>query len=26
VSPPGHEVSSVDETRWGEHTAISRLL
>jgi hypothetical protein len=26
VSPPGHQVSSVDETRWGEHTAISRLI
>ena len=26
VSPPGHQVSSVDETRWGEHTAISRPL
>jgi hypothetical protein len=24
VSPPGHQVSSVDETRWGEHVAISR--
>ena len=26
VSPPGHQVSLVDETRWGEHTAISRPL
>ena len=26
VSPPGHLVSSVDETRWGEHTAISSPL
>ena len=24
VSPPGHQVSSADETRWGEHVAISR--
>jgi hypothetical protein len=24
VSPPGHQVSSVDETRWGEYIAISR--
>jgi hypothetical protein len=26
VSPPGHQVSSADETRWGEHVAISRPL
>jgi hypothetical protein len=26
VSPPGHLVSSVDETRWGEHAAISSPL
>jgi hypothetical protein len=25
VSPPGHQVSSVDETRWGSHIEISRL-
>jgi hypothetical protein len=24
VSPPGHQVSSADETRWGRHIAISR--
>jgi hypothetical protein len=24
VSPPGHQVSSVDERQWGEHIAISR--
>src|SRR6516162_6593339 len=24
VSPPGHQVSSADETRWEEHIAISR--
>jgi hypothetical protein len=24
VSPPGHQVSSADETQWGEHVAISR--
>ena len=26
VSPPGHQVSSVDETRWGSHVAIARQL
>jgi hypothetical protein len=26
VSPPGHQVSSADETRWGEHVAITRPL
>jgi hypothetical protein len=26
VSPPGHQVSSADETRWGSHDAISRQL
>jgi len=26
VSPPGHQVSSADETRWGSHGAISRQL
>ena len=26
VSPPGHQVSSADETRWGSHVAISRQL
>src|SRR4029453_3029213 len=26
VSPPGHQVSSEDETRWGSHVAISRQL
>jgi hypothetical protein len=24
VSPPGHQVSSADETRWGSHVEISR--
>jgi hypothetical protein len=24
VSPPGHQVSSADETRWGSRVAISR--
>ena len=26
VSPPGPQVSSADETRWGSHVAISRQL
>ena len=26
VSPPSHQVSSADETRWGSHVVISRQL
>src|SRR5262249_19166449 len=26
VSPPGHQVSSAEETRWGSHVGISRQL
>src|SRR5262249_13939211 len=26
VPPPGHQVSSANETRWGAHVAISRQL